>query len=357
VSRRGLVRRFVRFWLEGAQGYARGTRNVNHFDPIGIVGAGAWGVALAQSAATGGRRVRLWGRDPEAMRRWREARSGDRLPGLTLAAAVQPTSDLADLADCGALLIATPAQTTRAIAAALAAALGAPRPLVLCAKGIEAGSHAFLSDVLAESAPGFPRAALSGPSFAVDVAAGLPTAVTLAAEDEALAAALAEALRAPNLRLYHSTDLRGVEIGGAAKNVLAIGCGVAAGLGLGASANAALVARGFAELSRFAEAFGARPATLMGLSGLGDLVLTCSSAQSRNFAFGAALGRGAEVAAASGGKLVEGTATASALVALARERGVDMPISATVEALVAGRTHARDVTAQLLARPQKGEDL
>ncbi len=256
---------------------------------------------------------------------------------------------------CDALLIVTPAQSTRATAAALAAALEQPRPLVLCAKGIEAGSHAFLTDALAEAAPGWPRAVLSGPSFAVDVAAGLPTAVTLAAETDALAAALAHALRAPNLRLYHSTDLRGVEIGGAAKNVLAIGCGVAAGLGLGASAGAALIARGFAELRRFAEAYGADPTTLMGLSGLGDLVLTASSPQSRNYAFGLALGRGASVLDASGGKLVEGAATAEALVALARLRGVDMPISATVEALVAGRTSALEVVAQLLARPQKEE--
>ncbi len=196
---------------------------------------------------------------------------------------------------------------------------------------------------------------LSGPSFAVDVAAGLPTAVTLAAETDELASALAHALRAPNLRLYHSTDLRGVEIGGAAKNVLAIGCGVAAGLGLGASAGAALIARGFAELRRFAAAFGAEPQTLMGLSGLGDLVLTCSSPQSRNFSFGVALGKGAAVAEAGGGKLVEGAATAAALMTLARERAIDMPISETVEALVAGKTHARDVAAQLLARPQKGE--
>ena len=325
------------------------------FESIGVVGAGAWGLALAQSAAAGGRRVTLWGRDLDVMRQWRETRSGLRLPGLRLANAVAPTSDLGDLTDCDALLVATPAQATRATVAALAATLRSPRPLVLCAKGIEAGSHAFLSDVLAEAAPGFPRAALSGPSFAVDVAAGLPTAVTLAAETEELAVALAGALRAPNLRLYHSTDLRGVEIGGAAKNVLAIACGVAAGLALGASANAALVARGFAELRRFAEAFGAEAATLMGLSGLGDLVLTCSSEQSRNFSFGLALGRGETVAVAAGDKLVEGAATAAALNALALQRGVDMPISATVEALVTERVGARDVVAQLLARPPKSE--
>jgi glycerol-3-phosphate dehydrogenase (NAD(P)+) len=325
------------------------------FDHIGVVGAGAWGVALAQSSAAGGRRVTLWGRDGQQMQRWREARAGARLPGLRLADSVLATSDLADLAGCDALLLATPAQTTRTVVLELAATLAKPRPLVLCAKGIEAGSHAFLTDVIAETAPGWPRAVLSGPSFAVDVAAGLPTAVTLAAETSELAHALADALRTPNLRLYHSTDLRGVEIGGAAKNVLAIACGVAHGLDVGASASAALIARGFAELSRFAHAFGGHPSTLMGLSGLGDLVLTCSSAQSRNFGFGQALGRGATVKQAGGGKLVEGAATAGALMTLARARNVDMPIAAAVEAVLAGTLEPRLAVIELLARPQKRE--
>ncbi len=325
------------------------------FDHIGVVGAGAWGVALAQSSAAGGRRVTLWGRDREQMRQWRDARVGARLPGVKLADAISPTHDLADLSSCDALLIAAPAQTTRAMAIALAAALADARPLVLCAKGIEAGSHAFLTDVLAEAAPGWPRAVLSGPSFAVDVAAGLPTAVTLAAETSDLAHALADALRAPNFRLYHSTDLRGVEIGGAAKNVLAIACGVAHGLDLGASASAALIARGFAELSRFAHVFGGHPSTLMGLSGLGDLVLTCSSLQSRNFAFGRALGKGETVEQAGGGKLVEGAATAGALTRLALTRGVDMPISTAVEAVLVGALEPRQAVIELLARPQKRE--
>ena len=213
-----------------------------------------------------------------------------------------------------------------------------------------------MTEVVADAAPGWPAAILSGPSFAADVAAGLPTAVTLASADEALARALAAALSGPNLRLYHATDPRGVEIGGAAKNVLAIACGVAAGLGLGASAGAALIARGFAELRRFAAAFGARPTTLMGLSGLGDLVLTCSTAQSRNFAFGQALGRGAGVAEASAGKLVEGALTAAALMQMARARAVEMPISAAVEALIDGRIDAAHAVGALLARPLKGED-
>ena len=251
--------------------------------------------------------------------------------------------------------MATPAQSSREIALRLATAPGSA-PLVTCAKGIERGTHAFMTEVLAEAAPGRRTAILSGPSFAADVAAGLPTAVTLASADEDLARALCDALRGPTLRLYHSTDVRGVEIGGAAKNVLAIACGVAAGRGLGASAVAALTARGFAELRRFGEAFGARGSTLMGLSGLGDLVLTCSSPQSRNFAFGQALGRGASAAEAGAGGLVEGQFSALALTELARERGVDMPIADCVQGLIEGSLDVKAAVSALLARPPKGEE-
>jgi glycerol-3-phosphate dehydrogenase (NAD(P)+) len=213
-----------------------------------------------------------------------------------------------------------------------------------------------MTEILLESAPGRAAAILSGPSFAADVAAGLPTAVTLASSDEALARSLCDLLRGPSLRLYHSTDMRGVEIGGAAKNVLAIACGVAAGRGLGASAVAALTTRGFAELRRFGEAFGAKSSTLMGLSGLGDLVLTCSSAQSRNFAFGLALGRGESARRAAAGRLVEGALTARALTEMARARGVDMPIADCVEALIDGLVDVPGAVAALLSRPQKGEE-
>ena len=260
-----------------------------------------------------------------------------------------------ELGRCDAILVATPAQSSREMALRLATAPGSA-PLVACAKGIERGTHAFMTEVLAEAAPGRRRAILSGPSFAADVAAGLPTAVTLASADEDLARALCDALRGPALRLYHSTDVRGVEIGGAAKNVLAIACGVAAGRGLGASAVAALVARGFAELRRFGEAFGARGSTLMGLSGLGDLVLTCSSPQSRNFAFGQALGRGESAAEAGAGGLVEGRFTALALTELARERGVDMPIADCVQGLIEGSLDVKAAVSALLARPPKGEE-
>src|SRR5208282_4645191 len=289
----------------------------------------------ANAAAAAGRRVVLWGRDAGRMQAFAATRRSDRLPGVDLARVVEATAELDDLAQCDAILVAVPAQSSREAAIRLAALSGSA-PLVSCAKGIERGTHAFMTEVLIEVAAGRPAAILSGPSFAADVAAGLPTAVTLATSDEALARSLCHLLHGPNLRLYHSTDVRGVEIGGAAKNVLAIACGVAAGLGLGASAGAALIARGFAELRRFAAAFGARPTTLMGLSGLGDLVLTCSTAQSRNFAFGLALGRGVSVAEASAGKLAEGVFTALALIELARERGVDMPIANCVEGLIEG---------------------
>jgi glycerol-3-phosphate dehydrogenase (NAD(P)+) len=312
-------------------------------------------VALANAAAAAGRTVVLWGRDDARMRAIATTRRSDRLPGVDLARAVEATSDLVELGQCDAILVAAPAQSSREMALRLATAPGSAA-LVSCAKGIERGTHAFMTEVLAEAAPGRRTAILSGPSFAADVAAGLPTAVTLASSDEELARVLCDALRGPTLRLYHSTDVRGVEIGGAAKNVLAIACGVAAGRGLGASAVAALTARGFAELRRFGEAFGARGSTLMGLSGLGDLVLTCSSAQSRNFAFGQALGRGENAAEREAGRLVEGRSTALALTELARQRGVDMPIADCVQGLIEGSLDVEAAVSALLARPPKGEE-
>src|SRR5271166_1744383 len=322
---------------------------------IGVAGAGSWGMALANAAAAAGRGVVLWGRDAGRMQTFAATRRSDRLPGVDLARAVEATAELDDLVRCDAILVAVPAQSSREAAMRLAALPGSA-PLVSCAKGIERGTRAFMTEVLEQAAPGRRIAILSGPSFAADVAAGLPTAVTLASTDERLARALCDALRGPNLRLYHSTDVRGVEIGGAAKNVLAIACGVAAGRALGASATAALTARGFAELRRFGEALGARPVTLMGLSGLGDLVLTCSSAQSRNFSFGLALGRGESVREASQGRLAEGACTASALTEMARTQGVDMPIADCVEAILEGSLDVAGAVGALLGRPQRGEE-
>lgn len=323
---------------------------------VAVLGAGAWGTALANVAARPGRRVALWSRDPAlaaAMAAERENRRS--LPGVALAEAVAPVADAAAaLAEAELVLVVVPAQQLRATLLALPA-LPPGLPLVLCAKGIEAATGLLMSEVLAEVRPRQPAVALSGPSFAADVGRARPTAVTVAAADGDLARNIAEALAGPAFRPYHTDDLVGVEIGGAAKNVLAIACGAAAGMDLGASAGAALIARGFAELGRFGRASGARPETLMGLSGLGDLVLTCASVQSRNFAFGHALGAGASLAQAGAGRLAEGVATAPVLCRLARARGVDMPVSESVAALVGGLTSPRAALDALMARPARAE--
>jgi len=255
------------------------------------------------------------------------------------------------------LTMAVPAQAVRAATTALAPWLTAPTPVIVCAKGIERGTEKFMTEVVAECAANAQPAILSGPSFAADVARGMPTAVTLAARDGKLAGALARAVGSKNLRPYYSTDVRGVEIGGAAKNVLAIAAGVVAGRRLGASAGAALTTRGFAELVRFGRAFGARPQTMMGLSGLGDLLLTCSTPQSRNFTFGLQLGRGHKPSVISGTTgLAEGVFTAPVLVGMADKHGVDMPIASTVAALLAERLTLDEAIASLLTRPLKAEE-
>lgn len=323
-----------------------------------VLGAGGWGTALANLCARQGREVLLWGRDARQIEDMRQTRRNDkRLPGVSLAPGVIPTEDFAAAVACRTVLLVTPAQTTRAIARAAAPLLQPEaRPdWVICAKGFERESGAFLSDVLAQEAPQIVPAVLSGPSFSDDVARELPTAVTLAAVSREAAHRLREQIAAPHFRLYASSDLRGAQIGGAAKNVLAIACGVAQGRGLGASAVAALTARGFAELQRFGLALGAEPATLMGLSGLGDLVLCCATLQSRNFAFGHALGRGAPLAQAADGKLAEGALTARALMRIAGAHGLDMPIAAAVDALCAGEIGVDEAIASLLARPMKAE--
>ena len=323
---------------------------------ISVLGSGAWGTALANVCARAGHSVILWGRDAAEMQRMEEERENlRRLPGAFLEAAVRCESDLSSAAAADVLLAAIPAQSFRIVARSLSPLASPGAPLVICAKGIERGTRAFLTDIAAEVAPSLRPAVLSGPSFARDVAAGLPTAVTLAAADAELAERLCNMLAGPGFRLYRSTDIRGVEIGGAAKNVLAIACGVASGRGLGASAIAALVARGFAEIRRYGEAFGARSETLMGLSGLGDVVLTCGSAQSRNFALGLSLGRGVEASDATGGELAEGAFTASVLAETARDRGVEMPIAEAVAAILDGRLSVEEAVDSLLTRPLRSE--
>jgi glycerol-3-phosphate dehydrogenase (NAD(P)+) len=325
------------------------------FDHIAVIGAGAWGTALALTCARAGRTVTLWEHNAVNAAHLAKERESLFLPGVRLDDGVTLARDLAEAARGQAMLLVVPAQTVRAVATALAPVLAARTPVIVCAKGIERGTKKFMHEVIAECIPGAVPAILSGPSFAADVARGMPTAVTLAASDGKLAGALAQAIGSANFRPYHSTDVRGVEIGGAAKNVLAIAAGIVSGRGLGASASAALTTRGFAELVRFGKAYGAKAETLMGLSGLGDLLLTASSPQSRNFSFGVNLGRGQKPDAIRGG-LAEGVFTAPVLLDMAQERGVDMPISAAVAAVLAARMSVDAAIESLLTRPLKPEE-
>jgi glycerol-3-phosphate dehydrogenase (NAD(P)+) len=320
---------------------------------VAVVGAGAWGTALASVAARAGRDVTLYARDAAHAAHIESARENPRLPGIALSSDIIITNDLAAAARADIVLIATPAQHLRGAVAHLAPHLRKSTPVIACAKGIEHGTHKFMTEVIAAAAPGAVPAILSGPSFADDVARGLPTAVTLAAHDEKLAGELVQALGSPTFRPYHTTDVRGVEIGGAAKNVLAIAAGIAVGKKLGASAQAALTTRAFSELARFGRALGARGETLTGLSGLGDLILTCSSPQSRNFALGLALGRGHPPPP---GKLAEGEFTAPVLVELAASQNVEMPVSRAVAAILAGRITIDAAIEGLLTRPFKAEE-
>jgi glycerol-3-phosphate dehydrogenase (NAD(P)+) len=323
---------------------------------LAVLGAGAWGTALANIAAISNARVWLWAHDPAHVEAMRETRLNERrLPGVALAPEVEPTADIACVGAAEHVLAVVPAQSYRATAEAMRGYLRPGSAVVNCAKGIEQHSGRYMREVLAEILPGQPAAALSGPSFAVDLGRGLPTAVTLAAERIDLAEELCARLAAPHFRLYRSSDLVGVEIGGAAKNVLAIACGVTLGRGLGASAHAALLARGFAELMRFATAQGARPETIMGLSGLGDLALTCSSPQSRNYALGFALGRGEKPQTASHGKLTEGALSARILTEKARKLGVEMPIAEAVTAILENRIEVGAAIEALMSRPFKAE--
>ena len=324
-------------------------------DAIGVIGAGAWGTALAQMLSCDGTPVVLWAYEPEVVAAINETRTNPLyLPSASLAPTIRATGDLAALAGCEIVLVVTPAQVLGTVLAGLAQQ---PRDLVLCSKGIDAGTGELMNEVARRAAPASTLAVLSGPTFAHEVAAGLPTAVTLAcAGGEAQWERLAPALSRPAFRPYYSDDVVGAEIGGAIKNVLAIACGVVDGLGLGQNARAALIARGFAEMLRFGEALGARAETLTGLCGLGDLVLTCSSPASRNFAFGKALGEGrsAQSLLADRRTVAEGAFTAPVLARLAESHGLSLPIIAAVNALMTG-ADARAVVAALMARPLKAE--
>lgn len=322
---------------------------------IGVVGAGAWGTALAQVAAVDGAPVTLWAREPDVVEAVNASHENPLfLKGLKLSPSIRATADLAELGDCEALLIVSPAQYLRRVIGGLTLP---DVPLILCAKGIEDGTGLLMHEVAHALRPGAPIAVLSGPTFAHEVAAGLPTAVTLAVEDQALGERLAARIARPWFRPYLSDDVAGAEVGGAVKNVLAIACGVVEGRGLGQNARAALISRGFAEMTRFGLAKGARIETLAGLSGLGDLVLTCSSTSSRNFSLGKGIGEGARPAdlLADRRTVAEGAFTAPVLKRAAEAIGVDMPIVASVCALLAEEASVDAVVGGLLARPLRAE--
>jgi glycerol-3-phosphate dehydrogenase (NAD(P)+) len=326
---------------------------------VGVIGGGAWGTALAQVCARAGRDVILWAREPEVVASINAAHENATfLKGVPLEASIRATGDLADLAAADLILAVPPAQHMRATLSAFAAHARDGLPILLCSKGIEQGSLKLMTEVLAETVPQAQAAVLSGPSFAGEVARGLPTAVTLACPETGCAEDLAEAIATPTFRPYFATDMIGAEAGGAVKNVLAIACGIVEGRGLGRSAHAALITRGFSELTRLAVALGGEAETVAGLCGLGDLVLTCSSPQSRNMSVGLALGGGQTLEEALAGKLsvAEGVASAPAVRELARTLGVETPICEAVAAILAGEVGVDDAIRGLLSRPLREEN-
>ncbi len=323
---------------------------------ISVIGGGAWGTALAQVAAQGGADVLLWAREPEVVAEINAAHLNSLfLSGVPLSPRIRATSVLSDTQDADACLVVVPAQHVRTVLSGLSVTTKTP-PLVLCAKGIEQASGLLVGEIVGEAAPGRPFAVLSGPTFAHEVASGLPTAITLACRDATLGDHLVRLLGRPTFRPYWTDDVVGAEIGGAIKNVLAIACGIAHGRALGENAKAALITRGFAEMLRFGHNRGARRETLMGLCGLGDLVLTCSSLQSRNMSLGVALGQGIPAAEAMAAKrtVAEGAATAPVLARLAADTDIDMPICIAVNDILAGAPVANTITT-LLARPFRAE--
>ena len=324
----------------------------------GVIGGGAWGTALAQVCARAGLTVTLQAREAEVVEAINARNENPTfLPGVALDPVIDATTELADLSPCDFILAVAPAQHLRSTLAALAPHVRVGVPILLCAKGVEKGTLCLMTEVLAQAIPDAAPAVLSGPSFAGEVARGLPTAVTLACPDEDLGRALAEAIATPTFRPYLAPDMIGAEAGGAIKNVLAIACGIVEGKGLGRSAHAALITRGFAEMTRVAEALGGQAETVAGLCGLGDLVLTCSSPQSRNMSVGLALGGGQTIDQALAGKLTvaEGVASAPAVRALARRLGVETPICEAVAAILAGEVGVDEAILGLLSRPLKSE--
>ena len=332
--------------------------SVEPFETVAVLGAGAWGTALAQVAAAAGRRTLLWAREPEVVKGVNTARENAVfLPGVGLHPGITASGSLEAAIGADLILAAPPAQHMRATLRALAPALRQGAPIVLCAKGVERGSLALMTDVLRAEIPHATAAVLSGPGFAKDVARGLPTAITLACKDVALAQRIVASIGLPTFRPYIADDLVGAEIAGSVKNVIAIACGVAEGRKLGDGARAALITRGFAELTRLGMALGAKAETLNGLCGLGDLVLTCASMSSRNTSLGAALGEGRALKdiLAERVSVAEGVESAPAIVALAARHGVEMPICAAVDAILDSRASIDEAIKALLSRPFRAE--
>jgi glycerol-3-phosphate dehydrogenase (NAD(P)+) len=324
----------------------------------GVIGGGAWGTALAQVCARAGLTPTLWAREADVVASVNASHENTSfLPGIELDPAIRATGDLADLAGSDLVLAVAPAQHLRAALTAFAPHARDGLAILLCAKGVEQGTLKLMTEVLAETVPQARPAVLSGPSFAGEVARGLPTAVTLACPDPGCAEELAEAIATPTFRPYFATDMVGAEAGGAIKNVLAIACGIVEGRGLGRSAHAALITRGFSELTRIAVALGGQAETVAGLCGLGDLVLTCSSPQSRNMSVGLALGRGQTLDEALSGKLsvAEGVASAPAVRQLVKKLGVEAPICEATAAILAGEAGVDDAIRGLLSRPLREE--
>ena len=331
---------------------------MSDYQDIGVIGGGAWGTALAQTMAVAGRSVTLWAFETDCVSAINETHENTMyLPGVKLSERISATSDISYLGEMDTVLSVAPAQHTRKILESFVLHVKEGMPIVLCSKGIEISSGKFMSQVLDDVLPQAIPAVLAGPSFAIDVAKGMPAAVTLACEDKAIAEKLLASTAAPTFRPYLADDVLGAEIGGAVKNVLAIVCGIVLGKELGRSAHAAIIARGFAEMTRLGKALGCKPETLTGLCGLGDLVLTCSSEQSRNMSCGLALGRGQSLndIMASRNSVTEGVATAPVLKEMAAEIGVDMPICTAMADILSGELDVNTAIIRLMSREHRPE--
>lgn len=325
---------------------------------VGVIGAGSWGTALAATIASAGRNVVLWARSSQHATEMATSRENKKyLPDVKLPANIVVTNDMAVFSHCDAVLMVSPAQAQRSVMAEFSTILKKGIPALICSKGIEQSSNLFMSDVLAEIAPDLEPYVLSGPSFAADVVRGLPTAVTLAGPTIEKAKIVGEAIGHANFRIYASDDIMGAQVGGAVKNVLAIACGISDGKKLGESCRAALITRAFSELTRLGKILGARPETLVGLSGFGDLSLTCSSPKSRNYSLGFKLGQGETLKEILGSRntVSEGVFTAGVVVEIARKNNIEMPICEAVFAIVDGRSDPDTELARLLARPMRAE--